>query len=72
MFCASVTGRCAASVPRNVTVLLDALEATGFAARHPHPSDRRATLIQLTEKGAAAVGALATDQVEFARYRSAT
>ncbi len=54
--------------PRNVTVLLDALEATGLAARTRHPSDRRATLIQLTEKGAAAAGALATDQAEFARY----
>jgi DNA-binding MarR family transcriptional regulator len=54
--------------PRNVTVVLDALEATGFVARTPHPSDRRATLIQLTEKGAAAAGALATGQTEFARY----
>jgi DNA-binding MarR family transcriptional regulator len=54
--------------PRNVTGLLDALEATGFVARTPHPSDRRATLIQLTDKGAAAAGALAADQAEFARY----
>jgi DNA-binding MarR family transcriptional regulator len=54
--------------PRNVTGLLDALEATGFVARAPHPSDRRATLIQLTDKGAAAAGALSTDQAEFARY----
>jgi len=54
--------------PRNVTGLLDALEATGFVSRAPHPTDRRATLVQLTEKGAAAAGALATDQAEFARY----
>jgi DNA-binding MarR family transcriptional regulator len=54
--------------PRNVSGLLDALEATGFVSRTSHPSDRRATLIQLTEKGAAAAGALASDQAEFARY----
>jgi MarR family len=54
--------------PRNVTGLVDALEATGFVSRTPHPSDRRATLIQLTKKGVAAAGALATDQAEFARY----
>ena len=53
--------------PRNVTGLLDVLESTGFVALTP-TSDRRATLIQLTEKGAAAAGALATDQAEFARY----
>lgn len=37
--------------PRNVTTLVDALEATGFARRAPHPSDRRAVLVQLTERG---------------------
>jgi DNA-binding MarR family transcriptional regulator len=37
--------------PRNVTGLVDALEATGFVVRAPHPTDRRATLITLTEQG---------------------
>jgi DNA-binding MarR family transcriptional regulator len=37
--------------PRNVTGLLDALEADGFVARGPHPTDRRATLVTLTERG---------------------
>jgi DNA-binding MarR family transcriptional regulator len=37
--------------PRNVTTLVDALEATGFARRTPHPSDRRAVLVELTERG---------------------
>ncbi|MCC2032232.1 MarR family winged helix-turn-helix transcriptional regulator [Microbacterium allomyrinae] len=37
--------------PRNVTTLVDALDATGFARREPHPSDRRAVLVQLTERG---------------------
>jgi DNA-binding MarR family transcriptional regulator len=38
--------------PRNVTGLVDALEAHGFVDRRPHPSDRRATLVTLTELGA--------------------
>lgn len=37
--------------PRNVTTLVDALEATGFARREPHPHDRRAVLVHLTERG---------------------
>jgi DNA-binding MarR family transcriptional regulator len=37
--------------PRNVTTLVDALEATGFARRQPHPTDRRAVLVHLTERG---------------------
>lgn len=38
---------------RNVTGLVDGLVATGFVTREPHPSDRRATLVSLTEHGAA-------------------
>jgi DNA-binding MarR family transcriptional regulator len=38
--------------PRNVTKLVDALEAEGLVVRQPHPSDRRATLIVLTDRGA--------------------
>ena len=37
--------------PRNVTGLVDALEAGGYVARQPHPTDRRATLVTLTERG---------------------
>jgi DNA-binding MarR family transcriptional regulator len=37
--------------PRNVTGLVDALEAAGFVTRRPHPSDRRATLVTLTDRG---------------------
>ncbi|MCP2636829.1 MarR family transcriptional regulator [Microbacterium sp. HD4P20] len=37
--------------PRNVTALVDALDATGFARREPHPTDRRAVLVTLTERG---------------------
>jgi DNA-binding MarR family transcriptional regulator len=39
--------------PRNVTDLVDALEASGLAARGPHPTDRRATLVRLTSRGEA-------------------
>jgi DNA-binding MarR family transcriptional regulator len=38
--------------PRNVTKLVDGLEAEGLVARKPHPSDRRATLVCLTDRGA--------------------
>ena len=37
--------------PRYVTTLVDALDATGLARREPHPSDRRAVLVHLTERG---------------------
>jgi DNA-binding MarR family transcriptional regulator len=37
--------------PRNVTKLVDELEAEGLVRRLPHPSDRRATLVELTRKG---------------------
>ena len=40
--------------PRHVTTLVDALEAQGLVARRPHPRDRRATLVTLTEQGRAA------------------
>ena len=37
--------------PRNVTGLVDALEAGSFVTRGPHPRDRRATLVTLTDRG---------------------
>jgi DNA-binding MarR family transcriptional regulator len=41
--------------PRHVTALVDALEAGGWVARRAHPTDRRATLVSLTDKGKNAV-----------------
>jgi DNA-binding MarR family transcriptional regulator len=38
--------------PRNVTKLVDGLESEGLVARRPHPSDRRATIVSLTDRGA--------------------
>jgi DNA-binding MarR family transcriptional regulator len=53
--------------PRNITGLVDALEADGLVARSAHPSDRRATLVSLTEKGKATTAAMGRDQERFAR-----
>lgn len=53
--------------PRNVTGLLDALEASGHVARTAHPTDRRATLVTLTSTGNAATAALQAGHREFAR-----
>jgi DNA-binding MarR family transcriptional regulator len=39
--------------PRNVTGLVDGLEASGFVTRGAHPTDRRATVVTLTRKGIA-------------------
>lgn len=37
----------------NVTVLVDELEAQGLVRRQPHPTDRRAKLVEATRKGKA-------------------
>ena len=37
--------------PRNVTALVDALEAQGLVTREPHPLDRRALLVAPTRAG---------------------
>lgn len=37
---------------RNVTALVDALEEEGLVRRASHPTDRRATIIELTREGA--------------------
>jgi DNA-binding MarR family transcriptional regulator len=37
--------------PRNITTLVDALEQEDLVRRTNHPTDRRATIIELTERG---------------------
>src|SRR5690554_1256297 len=37
--------------PRNVTGLVDALEASGYVVRRAHPNDRRAVMVSLTSLG---------------------
>lgn len=51
---------------RNITGLVDALVATGFVTREPHPTDRRAALVTLTEHGAETTDALARGHRELA------
>src|SRR5713101_4649737 len=38
--------------PRNVTTLVDGLETEGLVRRVPHTRDRRATMVEITPKGA--------------------
>ncbi|MEU8798469.1 MarR family transcriptional regulator [Spirillospora sp. NPDC048819] len=52
--------------PRNITGLVDALENDGFVARAPHPGDRRATLVDLTDRGRDTVGSLSGEYDEGA------
>lgn len=53
--------------PRNVTSLVDALAASGHVTREPHPDDRRAFLITLTERGTAAASSLEKDHDQLAQ-----
>ena len=53
--------------PRNVTGLVDALEADHLVSREPHPTDRRATLVTLTSEGASLARAMRRDQDRFAQ-----
>lgn len=53
--------------PRNVTGLVDGLADAGFVTRGPHPSDRRATLVSLTERGTASMAQMARDHQGLAR-----
>ena len=45
--------------PRHVTSLIDSLAEQGWVTRGPHPTDRRAVLVHLTEQGAAAAAEMA-------------
>lgn len=50
--------------PRNITVLVDALEANGLVQRQAHPTDRRAIVIELTPKGVETCGAMYSQHIE--------
>lgn len=52
--------------PRNVTELVDALERDGYLRRRPHESDRRATLVELTDNGYAAMQRMLDDAGDVA------
>ncbi|MBN9097413.1 MULTISPECIES: MarR family transcriptional regulator [unclassified Pseudonocardia] len=42
--------------PTSVTNIVDRLQADGLVRRTPHPTDRRATLVGITEAGVAVLG----------------
>jgi len=48
--------------PRNVTGLIDALQSAGFVVRNPHPTDRRAVVVSLTDVGTALVAEWGRDR----------
>jgi DNA-binding MarR family transcriptional regulator len=52
--------------PRYVTILIDSMEHDGLVRRCPHPKDRRATLIELTDAGRAMCGKVGDGHVEAA------
>ncbi|HEY2442765.1 MAG TPA: MarR family transcriptional regulator [Streptosporangiaceae bacterium] len=43
---------------RSATEVVDAVESRGLAVRRPDPGDRRATLVELTEKGTSVLDAI--------------
>jgi DNA-binding MarR family transcriptional regulator len=44
--------------PRSATEVVDALESRGLVERRPDPSDRRATLVEVTAHGTGVLGAI--------------
>ena len=53
--------------PRNVTGLVDGLVSSGHVTREPHPGDRRATLVTLTELGTRTVDGLTSSHADLAQ-----
>lgn len=51
--------------PRYVTTLVDALDVTGLARREPHPTDRRAVLVHLTERGRSIMETMDAEHTEL-------
>jgi DNA-binding MarR family transcriptional regulator len=52
--------------PRNITGLVDALEAEGFVVRRPHPRDRRAILVTLTDQGIQTIAEMERERAQIA------
>lgn len=51
--------------PRNVSGLVDALEASGHVRRTPHPGDRRAVLVELTPAAAKTMQRMQREHAEL-------
>jgi DNA-binding MarR family transcriptional regulator len=52
--------------PRNITGLVDALEAGGFVIRRSHPRDRRAILVTLTDQGSQTIAEMEHERAQTA------
>jgi DNA-binding MarR family transcriptional regulator len=59
--------------PRSTTEVIDALESRGLVQRQPDPGDRRATLVEMTERGASVLDAIRGTEAErvFSRLSQA-
>lgn len=57
---------------QTITFILDFLERRGFAARKPHPSDRRRKRVQLTLRGQKKLRAIIQDMIAFESAALAT
>lgn len=51
--------------PRNITGLVDALEASGYVTRSPHPTDRRATIVSLAASAESMMQQMQRDHAEL-------
>ena len=51
--------------PRNITGLVDGLEQSGHVRRTPHPTDRRAVLVELTESARETMAQMQREHVEL-------
>lgn len=54
--------------PRYVTSIVDDLEAEGLVRRERHPTDRRATLVVLTDAGTAAAARMTAERRQAAQW----
>ena len=54
-----------AVTPRNITGLVDGLVRSGHVVRNPHPGDRRAVLVDLTEAGRTLVESMVEGYAEM-------
>lgn len=51
--------------PRNITGLVDALEKSGHVRRTPHPTDRRAVLVELTDTATATMARMQEEHAQL-------
>lgn len=63
----SELARAAGVVPRSATTVVDDLETAGLVRRGPDPTDRRATLVELTPRADELLGALRAGRAAGAR-----